>query len=536
MEGTLRLTPPLAEPLRQSFDVMYISKPTSVVIAAAAIATAVYYIFSFFESSLLDKNGNGIPAGPRGSFPFLTQYPELTLDYWAKKFGDMYSIWLGNQLFVIISSPAIVKDLIVTNGAVFSSRKEMFIKSQTVFAGRGITATPYNDRWRKHRRIASGWLNQRAVDSYTPILDREATVLVKAMYQESKAGQVPINPQPHAGRASLNNMLSIVFGFRTDSIYHPLVGRALKLSREFMNSTGPMSNLVDFIPFLQNFRTPMRVRGEKLHQGLVETYGGFIKDIEHKMQMGVNVPDCLAKTMIDTKEEEQMGHLDMAILASAFMIGGVETTAAIMQWFSALIPAYPEIQRKAHEELDKVVGRDRLPTVEDEKNLPYCHAIIKEVERCHNPFWLGTPHVASEDFTYRGQFIPKDTVVVLNTWTMHHDASRHPEPDTFNPERYLDDSLTSADSANLTDPYQRDHWMFGAGRRICPGMIVAEREIWLTISRMLWAFTMESLPDEPIDLKEYDGLSGRSPVPFRINLIPRHDKVAHVLGMEEAPA
>ncbi|KAJ3727480.1 cytochrome P450 [Lentinula raphanica] len=523
-------------------DLVLQTKPVSLVIAAAAAIAAVVYLFWWpLDSSLVDKNGNGIPVGPKGlpivgSFPFLTQYPELTLDYWAKKFGDMYSIWLGNQLFIIISSPAIVKDLIVTNGAVFSSRKEMFIKSQTVFAGRGITATPYNDRWRKHRRIATGWLNQRAVDGYTPILDREATVLVKAMYQESKAGTIPINPQPHAGRASLNNMLSIVFGFRTDSIYHPLVGRALKLSREFMNSTGPMSNLVDFIPFLQNFRTPMRVRGEKLHQGLVETYGGFIKDIEHKMQMGVNVPDCLAKTMVDAQEEEQLDHLDMAILASAFMIGGVETTAAIMQWFSALIPAYPEIQRKAHEELDRVVGRDRLPTVEDEKNLPYCHAIIKEVERCHNPFWLGTPHVASEDFTYRGQFIPKDTVVVLNTWTMHHDSARHPEPDSFNPDRYIEDSLTSADSANLMDPYQRDHWMFGAGRRICPGMIVAEREIWLTISRMLWAFTMESLPDEPIDLKEYDGLSGRSPVPFRINLIPRHDKVAQVLGLEEVPA
>lgn len=82
-----------------------------------------------------------------GSFPFLTHYPELTLDYWAKRFGDLYSVWLGNQLFVIVSDPGIAKDLMVTNGAVFSSRKEMFIKSQTVFAGRGITATPYNDRW-----------------------------------------------------------------------------------------------------------------------------------------------------------------------------------------------------------------------------------------------------------------------------------------------------------------------------------------------------------------------------------------------------
>ena len=61
------------------------------------------------------------------------------------------------------------------------------------------------------------------------------------------------------------------------------------------------------------------------------------------------------------------------------MIGGVETTASIMQWFSALIPAYPDIQKRAQEELDAVVGRDRLPIVEDEPNLPYCHAIVKEV-------------------------------------------------------------------------------------------------------------------------------------------------------------
>lgn len=107
-----------------------------------------------------------------------------------------------------------------------------------------------------------------------------------------------------------------------------------------------------------------------------------------------------------------------------------------MQWFSALIPAYPDIQLKAQVELDRVVGRDRLPTVEDEQNLPFCHAIIKEVERCHNPFWLGTPHVASEDFVYEGHYIPKDTVVVLNTYSMHHDPERHVNPHDFD-VRYL---------------------------------------------------------------------------------------------------
>jgi len=83
----------------------------------------------------------------QGSFPMLTHYPELTLDKWARKYGDFYSVRLGSQLFAIVSDPGVAKDLMITQGAVFSDRKEMYIKSQTVFAGRGITATPYNDRW-----------------------------------------------------------------------------------------------------------------------------------------------------------------------------------------------------------------------------------------------------------------------------------------------------------------------------------------------------------------------------------------------------
>jgi len=220
----------------------------------------------------------------------------------------------------------------------------------------------------------------------------------------------------------------------------------------------------------------------------------------------------------------------MVIMCSAFMSGGIATTASLIQWFSALIPAYPEIQAKAHAELDSVVGRDRLPTLEDRKDLPYVNAIIKEVERTRNPFWLGTPHQSMKDFTYNGQFIPKDTVLIMNSYTMHHNAERYPDPFTFNPERYVDDPLTCVESINVADPMARDHWSFGAGRRVCPGTRYAEHEVYLAVARMLWAFKLEEIPDEPIDLNEYDGLSGRSPVPFRINLVPRDEKVAEVLG------
>lgn len=86
-----------------------------------------------------------------------------------------------------------------------------------------------------------------------------------------------------------------------------------------------MSNLVDFFPILQWIPTPMSSRGTKLHKGLVDTYGGMINDIDSRLSNGEKVVDCLAKYLLLAREEEQLDHLDMAILTSAFMIGGVET-------------------------------------------------------------------------------------------------------------------------------------------------------------------------------------------------------------------
>ncbi|KAJ6622599.1 hypothetical protein B0H10DRAFT_1944504 [Mycena sp. CBHHK59/15] len=117
------------------------------------LAIALYVFFSVsFHRSQTDGKGNRIPPGPvglpiLGSFPFLTHYPELTLDYWYKKFGDIYSFRLGNQLFMAVSDPGIIKDLMVTNGAIFSSRKDMFIKARTIFLRCAITGSGYNETW-----------------------------------------------------------------------------------------------------------------------------------------------------------------------------------------------------------------------------------------------------------------------------------------------------------------------------------------------------------------------------------------------------
>ena len=111
-------------------------------------AATVYFILPlFFRKNVVDKDGNTIPPGPLMRYPSLPDYPERTLDAWAKKYGPLYSFYIGNQLYVVISDANIARELLVNHGAIFSSRKQYFIKNQTILKGRAITASPYGELW-----------------------------------------------------------------------------------------------------------------------------------------------------------------------------------------------------------------------------------------------------------------------------------------------------------------------------------------------------------------------------------------------------
>jgi len=104
----------------------------------------------FIRRNLVDRSGNPIPPGPLLRYAFLRRLPELTVDAWAKRFGPLFSVWMGNQLVVVISDAQIARDLLVNSGAIFSSRKQYFMKSQTILRGRAITSSPYDSKWLVH--------------------------------------------------------------------------------------------------------------------------------------------------------------------------------------------------------------------------------------------------------------------------------------------------------------------------------------------------------------------------------------------------
>jgi len=133
---------------------------------------------------------------------------------------------------------------------------------------------------------------------------------------------------------------------------------------------------------------------------------------------------------------------------------------------------HPEIQRRAQAELDAVVGPHRLPTVQDRADLPYLGAIQKEIYRWAAIVPLGIPHCATEDIVYESHFIPKDSLLVNNIWQIAHDPENYVDPMAFNPDRFMD-------SKTILDP---DTFVFGFGRRKCPGIEVAHSTIFIIIA------------------------------------------------------
>jgi cytochrome P450 len=175
-------------------------------------------------------------------------------------------------------------------------------------------------------------------------------------------------------------------------------------------------------------------------------------------------------------------------------VGGSETVAAVMAWWTLAMVAYPETQSRAHVELDAVVGRARLPNFADYPSLPYIRAMVKEVLRWRPVTPLGGPHRCTEDDWYEGVFIPKGTICLPNVWYMNRDPEIYGENvEHFDPARHLD--------ANGDTPYgssdarEEGHVSYGFGRRKCVGQHVADDSLFINMAVLLWATKIERKRD-----------------------------------------
>ena len=187
-----------------------------------------------------------------------------------------------------------------------------------------------------------------------------------------------------------------------------------------------------------------------------------------------------------------------------------------MIFFLAMM-VYPEIQKKASEEVDRVIGRRRLPVAADRDKLPYIMAMMKETHRWHLVLPLGLPHSNIAEDVFRGYRIPKGSILLPNNWHFTHDPEVYPDPMVFKPERHLDTPTHKAEP----DPRK---FIFGYGRRICPGRYVADNALFITIAQSLAVFdiTKPTEDGKTIEPKvEFEPGILSHPLPYRCSIKPK---------------
>ncbi|KAH9929347.1 cytochrome P450 [Fomitopsis serialis] len=189
---------------------------------------------------------------------------------------------------------------------------------------------------------------------------------------------------------------------------------------------------------------------------------------------------------------------------------------------------HPDVYQKAQAEVDRVIGRDRLPTLADKDALSYIDCVVKEVYRWNPPVPLGIPHHLTEDDEYQGFDLPRGTGVIANLWSMSRSEDVYGDPDIFRPERFLDPGLPDPE---ISDPR---NIVFGHGRRICPGRLFAEASVFLAMSNIIATLDINKARDDMgMDVTpEACFLSGFISYPrdFACSITPRSPEAASLVA------
>jgi cytochrome P450 len=203
----------------------------------------------------------------------------------------------------------------------------------------------------------------------------------------------------------------------------------------------------------------------------------------------------------------------MAYVAGAMFGAGSETTASAITIMMMVAALHPEAQAKVHEELDRVVGRERLPSFADQQMLPQVAAFILEYLRWRPVNISGVPHRAMKDIVWRNYVIPEGATVIGSHWGIANDPDVFPNPERFEPQRWLTEEGTLRDDLRFCT--------FGFGRRTCPAQHVANRSIFVGVALVLWAFRLSEDPKSPIDSFGFSDTVNQIAEPFRVVFEPR---------------
>ncbi|KAI0746370.1 cytochrome P450 [Daedaleopsis nitida] len=452
--------------------------------------------------------GNILDVSPQGAWTKFTRYKDI--------YGDMvFFHGLGTKVLVL-NSMEVITELLEKRSSVYSDRPKFTVVGDLMGLGQSMPLLSYGEEWRAHRKLAHTALSPTAIKRYHIVQEDLAAILCKQILE------LPDDFFTHVRLTASRLILAITYGISVETADNEYISHAEATMHMISEATVPGAFLCDLIPIMKHLPSWVSfrryaTRGRDMIQKLVTTPFEFVKS---EMSAGLAQPSFTMELLSMTSTDDET--LENRIKWTAGALYGVQTYATVLTCIMAMA-LYPAAQHKAQAELDRVIGPERLPSINDRHGLLYVNALIKETMRWHPALPLGIARCTSMEDTFKGFTIPKDTIVIPNIWGIALREKHAYNIEEFNPERFLQ----STDNDDLIDP---SLWAFGFGRRVCPGRHLAENSLFILIATILATFNISKYEEEELQVKFTQGLVSY-PHPFRCRLSPRSVKMTQqVLG------
>ncbi|XP_051128151.1 cytochrome P450 CYP82D47-like [Andrographis paniculata] len=506
------------------------------IVGAVTIVLILISYYAFSSSIFLNPKScsrNRRPPEAGGAWPITghlhimnngspDKLPHLTLTAMAESYGPIFEIRLGARRAVIVSGLELVKEIYTTCDVAAASRPRIMSAEILGFNSAMFGFSQYGPYWRELRKlIAVDLLSSRGLHIQRHVLVSETAQSVRELYglwneRKNASGSAPVEIRDWVGNLNLNAVLRIVVGKR----YFVSGGdiaearHCRKVLRTFFYLIGVLT-IGDVLPYLRwldlgGFRKKMKETSRELDTLAAKWLS------EHRATAAADgKQEDFMDVMIGVVKSAKLGSEydeDTIIKATCSnLISGSDTNTVMLVWSLSLLLNNPKELKKAQQELDEKVGRERRVELSDMSNLVYLEAIVKECLRLYPAAPLSAVREFSEDCNVGGYEIEKGTMLFVNIWKLQRDPQLWEEPDKFLPERFL-----------TTAGHRDFQWIpFGGGRRICPGVNLALEMMKLVIANLVQGFDISTLDDEPVDMAGSFGLTISKAGPLNVLVSPR---------------
>ncbi|KAG8688865.1 hypothetical protein FRC11_004612 [Ceratobasidium sp. 423] len=465
------------------------------------------------EKSWLSGNAEDIPA--------LFQWVKFT--EWANEYGDIVHVRIHGGHLIVLSSYDAMVDLFETRGQLYSDRP---VRPMPFLMGwRDIISFRDNDaRFKAFRRHINIGFNKKAAANYHAGQTKGVHVLLQRLLNNSDNLILELN------RFAAGFIMKVTYGYSITSDSDPYIMASDEAFQSLLPALAE-KYLVDSYSFLQYLPSWLPGMGFKRMAQEARKFPMrmAVEPFEWtKAQMNEGKGDpSLVRYLL---EESQNGQADEEAImwTAATMYGaGVHSTVATMSNFIVAMMLHPTVARTAREEIDRVVGTERLPAMSDRVDLPYLECVLSETLRWHPPTMMEVPHRVRQEDEYRGYRIPANSTIRYNMYAITRDERMFPDPERFIPERF-------EKSNPGPKPLAPRDFMFGVGRRACPGKFVADAALFLAMANMLATMDINKPRDEKgNEFKpeiQRTGYPINQVLPFKCSITPRSEHAVKLIN------